>query len=239
MAAESSGNMVSESIVPGKGIRFWLKRHWFAIALLIISIYVVLPWLAPVFMELGWTKAGNAIYFAYMTQCHQMPQRSFFLFGNKPMYSLAEVQSVWSNSTNPLELRQFIGNSELGWKVGWSDRMVFMYSSIILWGIIFYYPFHRKLKRLPWWGFVLLLLPMAIDGGTHFISDIVGGIGEGFRYSNLWLSALTGNTFTATFYVGDALGSFNSWMRFLTGLLFALGVVWFVFPYLGHSFDHE
>ena len=71
------------------------------------------------------------------------------------------------------------------------------------------------MKRLPWWGFVLLLLPMAFDGGTHFISDIIGGIGGGFRYSNLWLAVLTGNVFPATFYVGDALGSFNSWMRFV------------------------
>jgi len=50
---------------------------------------------------------------------------------------------------------------------------------------------------------------------------------------------LTGNTFPATFYVGDALGSFNSWMRLITGILFALGVVWFIFPYLGRSFDYE
>lgn len=244
MTAESSGTTVSETITPAGGLSLWLKRHWLPIALLILSIYVILPWLAPVFMALGWTKAGNAIYLIYMTQCHQMPQRSFFLFGDKPMYSLPEVQSVWRGSTNPLVLRQFIGNSEMGWKVAWSDRMVFMYSSIILWGVLFYYPLRRKLKRLPWWGFVLLLMPMAIDGGTHFISDIAGGVGGGFRYSNLWLVTLTGNAFPATFYVGDALGSFNSWMRLTSGILFALGVVWFIFPYLGlkflgRSFDHE
>ena len=95
------------------------------------------------------------------------------------------------------------------------------------------------MKPLAWWGFLLLLLPMAIDGGTHFISDILGGIGGGFRDSNLWLSALTGNAFPATFYEGDALGSFNSWMRLMTGILFPLGVVWFIFPYLQRSFDHE
>jgi uncharacterized membrane protein len=244
MAANSSGNMVKETIAPAGGIGLWLKRHWLAIAVSIISIYVLLPWLAPVFMALGWTKAANAIYLVYMTQCHQMPQRSFFLFGGKPMYSLTEVQSTWSSSANPLELRRFIGNSEMAWKVAWSDRMVFMYSSIILWSVFFFYPLRRKLKQLPWWGFILLLMPMAIDGGTHFISDIAGGIGSGFRYSNLWLATLTGNVFPVTFYVGDALGSFNSWMRLLTGILFALGVVWFIFPYLGlkflgRSYDHE
>ena len=244
MAAESTGGVGKETVAPAGGIGSWLRRHWFLIAMLAILIFVILPWLAPVFMELGWTKAASVIYLVYMTQCHQMPQRSFFMFGDKPMYSLAEVQSAWGSITNPIALRQFTGNSAMGWKVAWSDRMVFMYSSIILWGVLFFYPLRRRLKRLPWWGFVLLLMPMAIDGGTHFISDISGGIGGGFRYSNLWLASLTGNTFPATFYVGDALGSFNSWMRLVTGLLFALGIVWFVFPYLdlqflGRSFDHE
>jgi hypothetical protein len=80
---------------------------------------------------------------------------------------------------------------------------------------------------------------LAIDGGTHFISDIVGGKGGGFRYGNLWPAALTGNAFPTTFYVGDALGSFNSWMRLFSGILFALGITWFSFPYLQRSFEHE
>jgi uncharacterized membrane protein len=240
MSAESSHEMINGTrVTPDAGISNWIRRHWFLLFISIIGVYVGLPWLAPVFMELGWTNAGNAIYLIYMTQCHQLPQRSFFLFGDKAMYALSDVQSAWKNSANPLVLRQFVGNSELGWKVAWSDRMVYMYTSVILWGVILFYPRRSKLKPLPWWGFLLLLLPMAIDGGTHFISDIVGGIGSGFRDSNIWLSSLTGNTFPATFYTGDALGSFNSWMRLVTGILFALGVVWFIFPYLQRSFDHE
>jgi hypothetical protein len=35
-----------------------------------------------------------------------------------------------------------------------------------------------------------------------------------------------------TFYAGDALGSFNSWMRLITGLLGGLGIAWFAFPHL-------
>jgi len=232
--------MIDETVTaPVQGVSDWFRHHWFLFFILTIGVYVGLPWLAPVFMKLGWTNAGNTIYLVYMTQCHQLPQRSFFLFGENPMYSLTEVQSIWKNSANPLVLRQFVGNTELGWKVAWSDRMVYMYTSVILWGIILFYPRRRKLKPLPWWGFLLLLLPIAIDGGTHFISDIVGGIGGGFRDSNQWLSALTSNAFPVTFYVGDALGSFNSWMRLITGILFALGVAWFIFPHLQRSFDHE
>ena len=76
---------------------------------------------------------------------------------------------------------------------------------------------------------------MGIDGGTHFISDIAG-LGNGFRDSNIWLAALTGNAFPAAFYAGDALGSFNSWMRLITGLLFGLAIVWLAYPAIEEMF---
>ena len=77
---------------------------------------------------------------------------------------------------------------------------------------------------------------MGIDGISHFISDLTG-IGQGFRYLNMWLATLTSNNLPLTFYAGDALGSFNSWMRILTGILFGIGVVWFGFPYLDEAFS--
>ena len=87
---------------------------------------------------------------------------------------------------------------------------------------------------LPWWGFILLLLPMVWDGTTHAISDLAG-IGLGFRDTNMWLATLTNNIFPADFYAGDALGSFNFIARFITGLLAGLGIVWFAFPYMFRS----
>jgi uncharacterized membrane protein len=216
---------------------FWMGLHWLLVVSIVIGIWVGLPWLAPVFMKLGWTRAGNAIYLIYSTQCHQLPQRSFFLFGPKPMVALSQIQATWENTNNPLLLRQFIGNPQMGWKVAWSDRMVFMYTSPILWGL-FYWHLHKRVKPLSWWGLTLFLLPMAFDGFSHMISDLTAGIGLGFRESNAWLSALTNQALPATFYAGDALGSFNSWMRLITGLLFGLGVVWFLYPRLHHSFSH-
>jgi len=124
---------------------------------------------------------------------------------------------------DPAVLRQFIGTPDMGWKVAWSDRMVSMYTTIPLSALLYAAP-HRgkRLRPLPLWGFALLALPLVIDGGTHMISDLAG-IGQGFRYTNDWLAALTGNVFPQTFYAGDALGSFNSWMRLITGVLFGLG----------------
>ncbi len=70
----------------------------------------------------------------------------------------------------------------------------------------------RKVKPVPLWGFILFLLPMAVDGTSHLLSDL-SGLGQGFRAQNNWLVNLTMNRFPENFYLGDVLGSFNSWLR--------------------------
>lgn len=214
---------------------YWLSHHWLLVFLVLWGGFNLLPWLAPVFINAGWDAAGRAIYTAYTFLCHQLPQRSFFLFGQRPMYELSEIQGVWQNTDNPLLLRQFIGNPEMGWKVAWSDRMVSLYTGILLWAVVLG-PWRRRLPRLPLWSFGLLALPMVVDGGTHALSDMLGGIAAGFRYDNGWLALLTGNAFAPGFYAGDGLGSFNSWMRLISGLLFSLGSVWFALPAVEESF---
>lgn len=219
---------------------FGLKRlpTWFLVFAISMGFYVLLPFLAPVFMSIGWNGAGKAIYFVYSFLCHQLPQRSYFLFGPEFTYSLAEIQAAWQDTNNPLLLRQFIGSPEMGWKVAWSDRMVSMFTSTWIFGLL-WYPVRKLVPKLPFWGLVLFLLPMGIDGITHFISDF-WGIGQGFRDSNLWLAILTNRTFSSTFYAGDAWGSFNATMRLLSGVSFGLGIVWFGFPYISDSFpDNE
>ena len=216
-------------------LTFALARHWFLIFVLAAGLYVGLPWLAPVFMKIGWTGGGNTLYSIYSTQCHQLPQRSFFLFGSKTMYPLSEIQAAWKNTNNPAILRQFVGSDTMGWKVAWSDRMVSFYTSIWA-GMILARLLGKRLKTPPWWSVVLLAFPMAIDGGTHFLSDLAG-IGRGFRDSNAWLAGLTNNVFHPSFYAGDALGSFNSLIRIFTGVLFGIGLAWFSFPYFKDAFS--
>lgn len=60
---------------------YQLSRHWLLIVDLLFLLFMALPWLAPVFMKLGWTNAGNAIYLIYSFECHQLPQRAYFLLG--------------------------------------------------------------------------------------------------------------------------------------------------------------
>lgn len=210
---------------------------WFTLFGVGLGVYIFLPFLAPVFMALGWSSPGKGIYLLYSFLCHQLPERSYFLFGSKFTYSLAEIQSAWKVTNNPLVLRQFIGTPIMGWKVAWSDRMISMYTATWLFGLT-WWPLRRRIKPLPWWGLVLFLLPMAVDGFTHFFSDLAG-IGQGFRFTNAWLAALTNNVYPASFYLGDAWGSFNSLMRLLTGVFFGIGVVWFSFPYLHRSFSED
>ena len=78
---------------------------------------------------------------------------------------------------------------------------------------------------------------MPLDGVTHFMSDVTGGITNGFRYDNQWLANLTGHILPTWFYVGDALGSFNSWARLISGVAFGLAVGYIAFPVLDKAFN--
>ena len=208
----------------------WLDLHWFAVFLTVYGLWVWLPWLAPVAMHAGWNALGSAIYGIYSFFCHQLPERSFFLFGPKSMYSLGEIQAAWQQTINPAILRQFIGTQAMGWKLGWSDRMVSFFTSVWIFGVL-WWPLRRKVKPLPPWGFALLLLPIVLDGGSHMVSDLAG-IGRGFRDSNLWLASLTHNSLPVSFYAGDVLGSFNSMMRLITGVLAGLSIDWLALPFI-------
>ena len=208
---------------------------WLGITIGALAVFNGLPFLAPLFMKLGWVAPAQIVYLVYSGLCHQMAQRSFFLFGPKgfQMYNIADlpIQLAGLNgSARLLALRHFIGNPQMGWKVAWSDRMVYMYVTPLLLTVAYAFVRRRRaIRPLPLWAFGLLLLPMAIDGGSHVVSDLAG-VGLGFRYTNAWLAALTGGIFPRSFYVGDALGSFNSLMRLLSGVTFGLGVTWLALP---------
>lgn len=210
----------------------WTSRHWLALFIAVYGAWVLAPFLAPIFVKTGATQFADATYTVYSFFCHQLPQRSLFVFGDKPMYSLAEIKAAW-----PLDgfagLRQFTGNSTFGYKIAWSDRMISFYGSIWIGALIFAFVRRRArgLSVLAW--IVIGILPVALDAGTHFINDIVAETtGTGFRDTNAWLAALTGNIFPSAFYAGDALGSFNSDLRWLTGILFGLTTVAFLFPFI-------
>src|SRR5579862_4497034 len=152
----------------------WILDHWVLIFSVLYGIVMVVPFLAPVFMRLGWVGPAQTIYFIYSFLCHQMAQRCFFLFGVQPMYNAAQLPLTLTGSmdTDMLSLRAFTGNASLGWKVAWSDRMVYMYGAMWLGGMLYGFLRQRRpIRPLSIIGFVMLLVPMAVDGGTHWLSD--------------------------------------------------------------------
>ena len=217
----------------------WLSRHWLALFNIFVGVFVLLPYLAPVFMWLGLTGLADRIYFLYVIIGHQLPQRSIFLFGPNLMYSLPEIAAI-THSVDPLALKQFIGNAEIGWKVAYSDRLMAWYGSFWIASLV-YGLIRRRVKPLPFWGLVLLSLPMFVDGTTHTISDMLinNQFGAGFRDSNVWLAQLTNNALPAAFVAGDALGSFNSLARWISGALFGVGLAWFLLPYAEGTFAYR
>lgn len=231
----SSGRTVNRSSATLWADRFLnvVLNHWLVLLLLAMLIFVGLPFLAPVFMAAGWTRLGELIYTVYIPFCHQLPQRSWFLFGEKLTYSLDEINRVFP-STDPWQLRFFYGNPQMGWKVAWSDRMISFYTMTPVFGMV-YALIRRWRPNLPPISLKLLLwalAPLAVDGVTHALSDMIYGIsGGGFRDTNAWLMMLTGNAFPG-FYAGDHLGTFNWWARLLTGLLAAWAVAFYTFPWL-------
>lgn len=214
-----------------------LLRHWLLLIGLVLGILTTLPWLAPVLMHLGWYRPAWWIYFIYSLFCHQLPERSWFLFGPRFTPSLAEIQAESGAGADFFALRQFLGTPALGWKLAWSDRMVSFYGGWFLFALLYgllrgWVRGLRPIGRgLRWQAALLLMLPMALDGVTHMISDL-RGVTAGFWQSNVWLAMLTGNMLPPAFYVGDAWGSFNSVARLVTGLLAAFGLIFWLFPWL-------
>ena len=189
-------------------------------------------------VQFGASGPAEAIYSLYSLFCHQLPERSLFFFGPKPMYTLQEIGQVWPTD-NAQILRQFIGNAQMGWKMAWSDRMISAYGGVWLAGSL-YAVLGRRAPHLSLTAWALLgIVPIFADGITHMLNDIVAGTtGTGFRDANAWLQLLTVNALPAAFYNGDQLGSFNSWMRWITGFLFSFTTVFALFPIIAEAMQN-
>jgi uncharacterized membrane protein len=218
----------------------WVEAHWLLAFNTAWGIFVTLPWLGPIFMALGLVWPGRVIYFIYNFFCHQLPERSWFLFGPKFSYTQAQIAEAWGRAlpdiSNELVRRQFIGTAEIGWKVAWSDRMIAMYGSIFLFGLLYALIRERglRLRPMPWWLFLLFIAPLAMDGTTHLIND---ALRLDFRQTNEWAAILTGHAFPAIFYAGDMAGSLNSILRVVTGIIFGMGIVGFLWPIMESEFS--
>ena len=163
-------------------------RHWRGLLNTVLLIYLGLPLLAPVFMAAGATLPARVIYTVYIPFCHQLPERSYFLFGESHVYSLDQLQTAGVATGNILQRRAYVGDHEHGYKAALCERDMAIYGSMFILGLVFALRKRRPPRLRIWWYVLLFVLPMAIDGTTQLV---------GLRESNWWLRTITGTLFGA------------------------------------------
>jgi len=181
-------SVLTPTVTPKRSIHSffeWISDHWFATFLLLYGLWVFIPYLAPVFMKLGWDNAGKAVYFIYSFFCHQLPERAANLFG---------YQVAWCWRNTALYTSMFVVGM-LCLTLGQSGRGP------------------RLLRRgISWQALVLCSIPIAVDGFSHMLGlrvdnawfdALTGGafhaftVGDQMGTLNWWLRILTGGLFGA------------------------------------------
>ncbi|MCO5192647.1 MAG: DUF2085 domain-containing protein [Anaerolineae bacterium] len=208
----------------------WASRHWLGIFNTIVGIYVFLPILAPMLMAAGIERPARYIYTAYSPMCHQMAFRSFFLFGEQPVYprelagtdfvpfeaymsQITEFAGIDAEDwpTLFLQARQFVGNEQMGYKTALCQRDMAIFGALFFGGILYAVLRKRRtVKPLPFLWFVIIGMgPIALDG----FSQLFGYYGELLPF----LDFIT-------------LRESPPLTRTLTGAWFGLCVAWMVLP---------
>ena len=204
MRHDKSNQHMVETVVVGFANRLvtGIARHWLALFNIAWGLYVFLPFLAPIFMALGLTGPARVIYRVYSFACHQLPDHSYFFFGDLLAPHLHDLEAGGLEAgLNLFGQRRFIGNDDTGFKVAICQRDVAIYGSVLLAGI-FYALTRRQARPLNWRLYILFLIPIAVDGTTQLF---------GLRESTWLLRTMTGVLFgmasvwLAYPYVEDAM----------------------------------
>jgi uncharacterized membrane protein len=191
---------------------FWFSKHWLATFNAFCLLYVGLPILAPVLMHLSAESPAKIVYLVYRPLCHQLPQRSFFLFGPQWTYTALELmERVEAPIGLGTATRAFIGNEAIGYKVALCQRDIAIYGAILLFGFAYGLLRRRwKISPLPWWAYIGVgIVPLLVDGGYQLVSYVV---------PLFWPDGpITPHETTPA-------------MRVITGALFGLATVWLAYP---------
>lgn len=213
-----------KSISGADRFAMWFSKRYMLIFNLFVFIYVGLPFLAPVLLRAGAETPANAIYRLYGGLCHQLSYRSFFLFGEQPIYprDQADVdgfetfnQATGLDEEGVIAARHFRGDDVVGYKIGLCQRDLAIYGAILLFGIVFSVT-GKKIKPLPLWLWLLLgIVPIGLDGGTQLVGMFVAQFQGQF-----W------EILASAFPARESI----PFLRVLTGGLFGLTTAWFGYP---------
>ena len=133
-------------------VRF-VCRHWLLGFNAGMILFSVLPVLAPILASLGFDGVSNAIFQIYSITCHQMPSRSYFIFGHQ---------------------------------MAFCERNTAIYFSMAAAGLAYARLREQNLAPLPWYWYLAMIFPMALDGFTQLF---------GWRESTWFLRGITGALF--------------------------------------------
>ena len=207
---------------------FWLSRHYLLVLNFFMLLYAGLPVAAPVLMKAELDLPAKIIYKIYSPLCHQFGFRSFYLFGEQFYYPLEEANlkgvTTFDQATGisgvddptsltRLDARAFTGDEKLGYKMALCERDIAIYSTLLLFGLVFAVS-GRRLKSLHWILWMLVGLgPIGLDGFSQLFS----------QFNLSWLAQVLPYRESTPF------------LRVFTGALFGFCTAWFAYPNIEES----
>lgn len=219
---------------------YWLSQHWLAAFNTLVFIYVGLPILAPILMNAGITGPARVIYTIYSPMCHQMAQRSFFLFGEQPAYP----REIAGTEYTPIEAyldeipefdgvspdnwpaffsaaRSFTGNERMGYKMALCERDIGIYGFVLIGGLLYAMLRNRiTIRPLPLLAFIIIGIgPIALDGFSQL-----------FGYWATPASGAAATGLVATIQSVLPLRESTPLLRAFTGAWFGFTLVWLAYP---------
>ena len=200
-----------------ESVIYWLARNWLPFINVTALVYVGLPFMAPVLMKANLRGPAQVIYTIYSPLCHQFGYRTWYLFGEQVNYEAPEFALRTGIDPYSVEgrfqARAFLGNEQMGYKVGYCQRDIAIYGAIFFGGVV--YAVLRRRGPVKPLHFILYLIlglgPIALDGFSQLFSQPPLSLIP-FRESTPLL-------------------------RVLTGAMFGLMSVWLAYPYADESFD--
>lgn len=197
----------------------FFTRFYILIFLIVFLLYSLISFMAPVLMHYRHEIPAKIIYRGYSFVCHQLPYRSFFLYGKQPFYPLTYAgmnesiitfeDAVTKTEPHLTDIRHFIGNEQMGYKVAICQRDLAIYLSIAFFCLIYFLSNYR-LPRIHWLIWLTFgVLPIALDGMSQMISGL--------------------------FPVFLSVRESTPFFRVVTGGVFGFFTAWFFFPYIGKN----
>lgn len=193
----------------------WFAKSYVWVITIILLVFIAGALTPPLLMLSEKHNSAKLFYKFYSVLCHQLFFRSFTLGGEQFFYprelagfeNMISYETATGRNADDLEFaRQFLGNEQLGYKMGLCQRDIAIYLTMVVFGMVFQIS-GRKIKPIKWYvWFAIALIPIGLDGASQ-----LPGLAAGWPD---WLP----------------IRESTPLLRVITGSLFGFGTAWFMFP---------